>query len=240
MRGLLASIAHFAVAGAKPRITYFGIAGRGEVARLYAAVGGLDIEYNTDTTGYKQKTPIGYLPALSHPEAGVFPNCKFEFGCLQESLAVERYIRALAPGFASLTPQQMAVDDMVAMIKEDLIHVEPAALNSTGAASVVYPLYDRYLNMLEHDGYVPASGFVNGLSFPTGADFAVLPLSFFNLLELNLVNGRVPLCRLLGGSVGCIVCFGNIHSLRQYRGQGIDRHYDEPTTLHRCIIFLLN
>ena len=55
-------------------ITYFGIAGRGEVARLYALVGGLDITYNTLTTGYKHKTPIGYLPALAHPEAGLLKN----------------------------------------------------------------------------------------------------------------------------------------------------------------------
>ena len=68
-------------ASAKPVLTYFGIAGRGELARLYAAIGGVDIVDNTDTTGYKTKTPIGYLPALAHPEAGLFPNCTFAFAC---------------------------------------------------------------------------------------------------------------------------------------------------------------
>eukprot|EP00908_Phaeocystis_cordata_P020463 Transcript_32122.p2 GENE.Transcript_32122~~Transcript_32122.p2 ORF type:complete len:237 (-),score=85.53 Transcript_32122:34-744(-) len=170
----VSALAIFTLAQAKPVITYFGIAGRGEVARLYALVGGLDITYNTLTTGYKHKTPIGYLPALAHPEAGLFPNCSFAFGCLQESLAVERYVRELAPKFSVLTPQEKAVDDMVAMIKEDLIHVEPGATNASLAPSLVTPLYDRYLNVLENDGYVPASGFVNGRAFPSGADLAVL------------------------------------------------------------------
>ena len=92
-----------ALAFAKPTLTYFGIAGRGEVARLYAAVGGVDIVDSSYTDGYKTKTPIGYLPALSHPEAGLFPNCTFNFGCLQESLAVERYIANLSPKFACKT-----------------------------------------------------------------------------------------------------------------------------------------
>lgn len=39
------SLANSLVA-AKPVLTYFGIAGRGEVARLYAVVGGTDIEDN--------------------------------------------------------------------------------------------------------------------------------------------------------------------------------------------------
>mmetsp|Transcript_3682 Transcript_3682/g.10113 ORF Transcript_3682/g.10113 Transcript_3682/m.10113 type:complete len:239 (-) Transcript_3682:264-980(-) len=162
------------VASAKPVLTYFPIAGRGELARLYAVVGGVDIVDSTDTDGYKTKTPIGYLPALAHPEAGLFPKCTFAFGCLQESLAVERYVRALAPKFAGLTEQQRAVDDMFAMIKEDLIHVEPAAVNASSAPAVVTPLYDRYLTVLENDGYMPAAGFVNGLDHPTGADLAVL------------------------------------------------------------------
>ena len=116
----------------------------GELARLYAIVGDLDIIDNTDTDGYKTKTPIGYLPALAHSEAGLFPNCTFEMGCLQESLAVERYIASLAPTFAGLTPQQKAMDDMFAMIKEDILSgTETGAFNATVAPTVVPPIYDR-------------------------------------------------------------------------------------------------
>ena len=92
---------------------------RGELARLYAVVGGVDFTDNIDTTGYKQKTPIGYLPAVAHAEAGLFPNCTFAFGCLQESLAIERYVRDIAPGFLALSPQQRAVDDMFAQIETE-------------------------------------------------------------------------------------------------------------------------
>ena len=155
-------------------MTYFPIAGRGELARLYAVVGSVALEDSTMTAGYKQNTPIGYLPALKHPEAGLFPNCTYSFGCMQESLAVERYIANLSPMFRDLKPEQKAMDDYFAMIKEDLIHVEPGAANASIAKQVVTPLYDRYLPVLEK--FVPASGFVNGLHAPTGADLAILVL----------------------------------------------------------------
>eukprot|EP00966_Prymnesium_polylepis_P033456 778041-Prymnesium_polylepis.1 len=91
----------------KPILAYFGIAGRGEVARLYAVVGDVDIVDNINTTAYKTNTPnIGDLPAIKHPEAGLFSNCTFSFGCLQESLAVERYVRELSPKFKALTTAQ--------------------------------------------------------------------------------------------------------------------------------------
>lgn len=163
-----------AAAASKPVLTYFGIAGRGEVARLYAVVGSVDIVDNINTTDYKTKTPIGYLPAVAHPEAGLFTQCQFSMGCLQESLAVERYIASLSPVFEALTPQARAVDDMFAQIKEDLIAVEPGAANASLAPSLVTPLYDRYLTVLANDGYIPASGFVNGQAFPTGADLSLL------------------------------------------------------------------
>ena len=38
-------------ASAKPVLTYFPVAARGEVARLYAIVGDVDIVDNTNTTG---------------------------------------------------------------------------------------------------------------------------------------------------------------------------------------------
>ena len=168
------ALRRIALAQSAPVLTYFAIAGRGELARLYAVVGGLDIVDSLDTQGYKQKTPIGYLPALAHPEGGLFPACEFAFGCLQESLAVERYLRELAPGFANLTAPQRAVDDMVAMIKEDVLAlVEPGAANASLAPAAVPPAFDRYLGVLER-GYVPDDGFVNGLAHPTGADLAVL------------------------------------------------------------------
>lgn len=172
LRLLILLLAHGSTAQGPPKLTYFKIAGRGELARLYAAVGNLTIQDSTFVVDYKKNTPIGYLPALSHPGSTLFPDCKFKFGCLQESLAVERYIANLAPGLAGLTPQQRAVDDMFAMIKEDVIHVEPGAMNASVAPALVTPIYDRYLAVIEE--LVPEAGFVNGKSFPTGADLSVI------------------------------------------------------------------
>ena len=89
---------------------------------------------------------------------------------------MERYIVDLAPdNFPGLSPRERAVDDMFAMIKEDILSgTEAGAFNATVAPEVVPPVYDRYLAVLENDGYVPSVGFINGHEFPTGADLAVL------------------------------------------------------------------
>eukprot|EP00316_Scyphosphaera_apsteinii_P012999 CAMPEP_0119314662 /NCGR_PEP_ID=MMETSP1333-20130426/33637_1 /TAXON_ID=418940 /ORGANISM="Scyphosphaera apsteinii, Strain RCC1455" /LENGTH=227 /DNA_ID=CAMNT_0007319831 /DNA_START=196 /DNA_END=879 /DNA_ORIENTATION=+ len=157
------------VAAGPPRLTYFNVAGRAELARLYAAVGNLTIIDNTDTDGYKSKTPSGYVPVLAH--AGLFPTCAFEYGCLQESLAIERYVRDIAPGFHGLTPEQRAVDDMFAQIKEDILQgVEDKGVIRPVAA--VDATFTHFFGVLEL--FVPKSGFVHGHAFPTGADLAVL------------------------------------------------------------------
>ena len=88
--------------------------------------------------------------------------------------ACRRYMRSIAPKFAVQSSREAAIDDMFAQIKEDLIACEPGAVNASAAKSVVTPLYDRYLHVLEHGGYLPESGFVNGRDFPSGADLAVL------------------------------------------------------------------
>ena len=148
------------------KMTYFPIAGRGELARLYAAAGGLEIIDDTNVTlggTYKTSTPFGFLPILVHQEVGLL---------LQESLAVERYIAAFAPRFNTLTIQQRAIDDQFACAKEDLMAVEACAGNASIARSCVPPILEHHFGVLEK--LVPASGFVNGLSFPTGADLATL------------------------------------------------------------------
>ena len=147
-------------------LTYFPVAARGELARLLAAAGGLAIVDSTDTTNYTA-TPFGFLPMLADPGAGLI---------LQESLAIERYISAIAPQFSQLTPAQRAVDDEFACAKEDLMAVETCAVNVPAARECVPRLFDRYLGILEK--LIPRStGFVHGLPFPTGADLAVLVIT---------------------------------------------------------------
>lgn len=148
---------------AKMTLTYFPVAARGELARLLAAAGGLDIVDSTNVTDYKA-TPFGFLPVLDDPEAGLVQ--------LQESLAIERYLAAVAPRFRTLTPAQRAIDDMFACAKEDLMALEPCAVNGSIACANVAPLMDRYLSIFEKR--LPAAGFVHGLPYPTGADLATL------------------------------------------------------------------
>ena len=153
-----------AAAWGKVKLTYFPVAGRGELSRLLAAVGGLAMVDSFDTANYATDTPFGFLPMLEDSDSGLFQ--------LQESLAIERYISAVAPQFHQLTPAQRAVDDEFACAKEDLMVVESCAVNVSAARACVPPIFDRYLGILEK--LVPGSGFVHGLEFPTGADLATL------------------------------------------------------------------
>ena len=149
-------------------LRYFPVAGRGELARLYAVAGGLHI---TDSMqhgrSYKNDTRFGFLPVLDDPLNGLVG--------LQESLAVERYVAAMAPGFAGLTPQERALDDMFAQSKEDLLQVLGPKVyfgNRSSAPYVVPPLLDRYFGVWEK--LLPEDGFLHGHAFPTGADLAGL------------------------------------------------------------------
>merc|ERR1712194_934108 len=91
----------------KPRLLYFPIGGRGELIRLIAAAGGLEI--SDEAVGPDAgKEFFGALPILVHGDMRI---------C--QSQAMESYVAALAPKYKSLTPQQRAVDDMYAGIKED-------------------------------------------------------------------------------------------------------------------------
>ena len=59
-------------------------------------------------------------PRSSLSRGASFPNCTFAFGCLQESLAVERYMANLAPVYAALTATQKATDDMASARRHEL------------------------------------------------------------------------------------------------------------------------
>ena len=104
---------------------------------------------------------------------------------LQESLAVERYIRDEGPLYQSLTNQQKALDDEFAEAKEDLIGgkygLSACLTNATYAKVCVAGLFDRYLGGLE-TLIQTTEGFANGLAFPTGAD----------LVCLLITNGGYP------------------------------------------------
>jgi hypothetical protein len=127
---------------AKPVFTYFPLAGRGELARLIAVAGGLEIEEQTMTFADDYKgfsTGLGFtgtLPVLQHGQTTI---------C--QSAAVENYLVAIAPKYADISPQQRSVDDMYAMMKEDICQAlvgvlfgDRTALTTVGPVSQECPV----------------------------------------------------------------------------------------------------
>lgn len=157
----------------KPKFFYWPIAGRAELIRLVAVVGGVELEESADIP--KDKSAYGSKSGVPLLEDGALK--------MSQSLAIERYIADIAPKFSGLTPQQRAIDGMFAATKEDMIQGVAKILFSpdkSNAATDVPKVFNAFLPILE--GLVPATGFVNGLEFPTMADLAIL----------NIVEGYMP------------------------------------------------
>ena len=161
-----------------PHLIYFPVAGRGELARLIAAAGGLDIKetnagaerskYDKDKAKYGSASG---LPILEHGDLKI-----------SQSAAIECYLADLVPKFAGLTPAQQATEHMFLSIKEDVL---------AGCAKVIFGDYknatteipkhlDKWLPVIE--GLLPSEGFILGLGHPTVADLAVL----------NMARGYMP------------------------------------------------
>ena len=112
---VLRAIAH-KPSSSKPHLIYFPIAGRGEISRMIAVAGGLDIKETTSGDDRKPYTdnkaaygsPSG-LPLLEHG------NLK-----ISQSAAIATYLATLAPQFAGLTSAHRATDNMFLSIKEDM------------------------------------------------------------------------------------------------------------------------
>jgi len=148
-------------------LVYFPIAGRGELCRLLAAVGGVSLEVLPPPEDQSHKKKFtGSLPQMKHGD--------FE---LTQSSAIESHIAAIAPKFQGLTSQQRAIDDCYAATKEDIIQGMSSTVfgpeEGKKAASAKLPaLLDRFLSVLEKKA--PEQGFTHGLDFPTGADLTLL------------------------------------------------------------------
>lgn len=153
----------------KPTLYYLPIAARGEVARLIGKFGGLDFEdCLTDGSDLDKKSfgsPSG-LPVLKHGDYKI-----------SQSYAIMPYITSITPKYAGLTPQQKCkdmqfnamMDDMISDCVPKFFGKDPEMKEKIGAG------VDKWFTVLE--AITPESGFVNGLSFPTGADFVVLVMN---------------------------------------------------------------
>lgn len=150
-----------------PHLIYFPIAARGEITRMTAHIGGLEITEQApdgDTMHTMYGSP-GTVPLLVHGDLK-----------LSQSLAIEQYISGITPKYASLTAAQRAKDLQFSGIKDDLMNGLAGCLfGQYGGEEKVVKLkeqLDKWLPLLE--AIVPESGFINGLEFPTPADFAVV------------------------------------------------------------------
>jgi len=161
------------VAGeARPCLYYFPAAGRGELSRLIAAVGGLEIDEVPDVDDKASFGSPGMLPALVHGELRI-----------SQSFAIECYIASIAPAFANLDAVQRAVDNMFCRIKEDVLQgfvdivrgVASDDSKKASAADDIAAVGDKWFPIIE--GRLPEGGFINSLEIPTVADLAVFNIS---------------------------------------------------------------
>lgn len=164
-----------------PELIYFPFAGRGELARLICAAGGVQLQNTPAPSDFKTSVGLfGSLPILTH---GGMTIC--------QSGAIESYLALIAPKFRELTPQQRAYDDFFAATKEDILAsmmplvIGDGAKMSSGRQSIadvltpqntapetVPKVLEKFLTVIE--ALVPSSGFVQGLAFPTTADLVLL------------------------------------------------------------------
>lgn len=165
-----------------PKLIYAPLAGRAELARLIAAAGQLKIDDQQNMANFGKPTleetgeskknfvsPSG-MPLLQHGDLKI-----------SQSGAIETYLAAIAPRYKALTAQQRGVDNMYQGIKEELLMNCAKAIFTTKKTSEeqakkdVNELLDKWLGIFEEQ--LPASGFINGLEFPTAADLALLNIT---------------------------------------------------------------
>jgi len=153
-----------------PCLYYPPIAGRGELIRLIAAAGGLHIE---------EKPPANNIDALSFGSPGQVPYLAHGDFKMAQSFAIETYVASIAPNFVLLSPAHRAVDDMFCRVKEDLLaglaRILMKGEKNEKAAEELTAACDKWLTVVEFS--LPTDGFINGLSFPTPGDLAVLNIA---------------------------------------------------------------
>lgn len=159
----------------KPVLNYFSICGRGEVARLVAAAGGVEFEDKAwapafdETGGWRQGYAAignahgfpGVLPVLEHGDLKLF-----------QTTAIESYIANISPKYSSLTAEQKAQDMMFQLIKSDINGSTENLLFKKITADDLTTTMNKWYPIIE--GLLPESGFINKLDYPTLADIAMM------------------------------------------------------------------
>jgi len=162
----------------KPVFYYFPFAGRGEISRLCAAAGGLEIEeknfqFTDDRAALcKECGAVGTgLPVLTH---GNLKMC--------QSAAIQNYICNISPKFMDMPMRARAIDAMYfAHVEDFLSDMDKSGIIGElfgGPAMNKEELARQMEKWCGHlESQVPNDGFMAGLPFPTGADCFIVCLS---------------------------------------------------------------
>jgi len=170
-----------------PVLHYFDVNGRGEVIKLIAAVGGVQlqvIEYPFKANGASpaDKLKAGVMET-EHTKAAIAMGME---GCglpiivdgdlkIYQSFACQNYMASIGPNYPKLTAKEKAIDDMFMGALEDAMGVGAGVLLSGGDPQFMAPIMEKVLGHLVK--YIPAEGFVNKKSSPTAADCCILVLT---------------------------------------------------------------
>jgi len=170
----------------KPILYYLPLAGRGEASLMIAKLGGLEMVHKmTDGKDLDMKSfgSPGSLPVFEHGDLK-----------LSQENAILTYIYKIAPKFKNLTSAHTARDRQFIAIMDDImdgcmpkVFAKDPKMNEhcKGVLEKFYPILENL---------APASGFVNGLPNPTGADFVVVILAkgYMPYKVVNKIAGIDP------------------------------------------------
>ena len=188
----------------KPVLHYFDVSGRGELAKLIAATGGLEIElvgypFMANGASAADKLKAGKMES-EHTKAATAMGME---GCglpivvhgdvqINQSFAVQNYFASLGPKYPKLTPQEKAIDEMFMGGLEDCMGVGAGIILSGVDGALMPTMMEKMLSHLTK--YIPADGFVHGKDTPSAADCVILVLT----------QALIPFGATLGdGAAGC-------------------------------------
>lgn len=188
-----------------PTLIYFPVAGRGELSRLIAMVGGIE------DFQLAPQLPEGHSPG-DYGSTGSLPCLLDDDLKINESGAIEMYLSMIAPKFADLTPKQRAKDAQLAQLKETYLSsiakvifaMSPEERASGAKGDQVKEVVAKYFPILE--AMLPDEGYINQLDYPTPADLAVV----------NICEAYMPFaCAYKIGGVDLSVEYPKIHRLSE-------------------------
>eukprot|EP00413_Alexandrium_margalefii_P009216 CAMPEP_0204533416 /NCGR_PEP_ID=MMETSP0661-20131031/12272_1 /ASSEMBLY_ACC=CAM_ASM_000606 /TAXON_ID=109239 /ORGANISM="Alexandrium margalefi, Strain AMGDE01CS-322" /LENGTH=218 /DNA_ID=CAMNT_0051539755 /DNA_START=89 /DNA_END=745 /DNA_ORIENTATION=- len=152
------------VPSSKPVLYYMPFSGRGEMTRIIAKTGGLEIAEEGELSDKASFGSPSSLPCLLHGDLK-----------LSQSHAIVNYVLNITPKFRGMDPGHKAKDMQFNAILDDLMSEFAKVLfnpDKSNAKADITKAGDKWYGIIE--GLVPANGYVNGRSFPTGADYACL------------------------------------------------------------------